>query len=403
MAFPKIFKALLLFFAVSVPLLPAIAQTYSYTVLYSFKGKSDGALPYSGVILDSAGNLYGATTGGGFGGFYGSVYKLSPEGTFTLLHSFGVSSEIVEPISGLVRDSAGNLYGSTASGGKTWGGFFKINEKKQFADLFNFPAPENGGGLGLSGDMLLDSGGNLYSAGGGGAGSCFYGGCGAIYKLQPDGSATILHSFKSGANGCYPNSGLVQDAAGNLYGTTAGCGDSHSDGVIFKIDPSGKYSVLHTFQGIPDGAGPNAELILDAEGNLYGSTIAGGNAGCSSSTPKGCGTIFKLDANGDETVLYRFTGKTDGGSPGSVVRDSKGNLYGPASGGKGFGVIFKLNPSGKETVIYNFIGGTNGADPVTLTMDSKGNFYGTTVAGGNLNGCLTDAGAGCGVVFKLAP
>ena len=189
-------------------------------------------------------------------------------------------------------------------------------------------------------------------------------------------------------------------------------GGHGGNGVVFKLDTTGNETVLYTFKGQPDGALPYAGLILDTAGNLYGTTLQGGNRGCSSNGS--CGVIFKLDTSGNETLLYAFTGKADGGNPnGPLVMDATGNLYGTAAwgtlsgGGAGDGVVFKLEPSGKETVLYTFTGGVDGGGPDGgLTMDSHGDLYGTTVVGGNLHDCIPAGGGpgyGCGVVFKIMP
>jgi uncharacterized repeat protein (TIGR03803 family) len=194
---------------------------------------------------------------------------------------------------------------------------------------------------------------------------------------------------------------LIRDRAGNLYGTTfyGGRGCGLGCGVVFKLSTTGKLTLLHTFTGTPDGQGPHAGLIRDATGNLYGSTSFGGT--------HGWGTVFKLDKTGKETVLYSFTGGADGGrTRGSgLIRDPAGNLYGATfSGGSGScpdrgygagcGVVFKVSKTGKEIVLHQFTG-ADGAQPrATLLRDAAGNLYGTTLYGG---------ANGRGEVFKIAP
>jgi len=196
--------------------------------------------------------------------------------------------------------------------------------------------------------------------------------------------------------------------------------------VVFKLDPSGKETVLYNFTGGADGALPTSGLSVDREGNLYGTTASGGDS--SSSAPgcfysffaPGCGVLFKLDRTGKETVLYAFTGGTDGGVPyGGVVRDAAGNLYGTAQGGGdlgssvclpaggGCGVVYKLDPAGKETVLYAFTGLADGGYPATGLVSNAGNrdstryeLFGTTVSGGDL-GSSVCPGTGCGVVFRI--
>jgi uncharacterized repeat protein (TIGR03803 family) len=217
---------------------------------------------------------------------------------------------------------------------------------------------------------------------------------------------TILHSFTgTGGDGALPMAGLVRDAAGNLYGTTVEgrayggqCGGFGGCGTIFKIDPTGKETVLYVFTGETDGQAPGG-LLRDLAGNLYGTTAFGG-AGAA-------GTVFKLDASGKKTVLYSFTGGTDGDEPvGPLVRDKGGNFYGVTNvgGGKGCssgcGTVFKLSKAGKETILYRFTGGVDGAYPVAgLLRDKAGNLYGTTLYGGDAKVCSP----GCGVVFEVTP
>jgi uncharacterized repeat protein (TIGR03803 family) len=204
---------------------------------------------------------------------------------------------------------------------------------------------------------------------------------------------SVVHSFVGGSDGANPLGGFTIDAAGNLYGTT-NVGGASSEGTVFKVGPKGKETVLHSFTGGTDGANPQASLIMDAIGNLYGTTNAGG--------PPGVGTVFRITSRGKETVLFSFAGGKDGANPQApLVMDAKGNLYGTtaAGGTSGNGTIFKLalpkKQGGKwnEKVLYSFGPGTDGKVPVAgLTFDAAGNLYGTTSAGGS---------DGYGTVFQL--
>jgi uncharacterized repeat protein (TIGR03803 family) len=215
-----------------------------------------------------------------------------------------------------------------------------------------------------------------------------------VFKLDTTGTETVLYSFTGGADGAYPGAGVIQDSAGNLYGTTYEGGASES-GVVFKLDTTGTETVLYSFTGGADGGNPEAGVIRDSAGNLYGTTPFGGVSGVCYA---GCGVVFKLDTSGTETVLYSFTGGADGGSPNAgVIRDSAGNLYGttPIGGASGYGVVFKLDTTGTETALYSFTGGADGGYPAAgVIQASAGNLYGTTQAGGV---------SGSGVVFKLDP
>lgn len=276
-----------------------------------------------------------------------------------MLHSFTGGADGSLPTTALIRDSAGNLYGTTVEGGL-------------------FDCPQSGS-------------------------------CGVVFELSRSGVETVLHSFTGPPDGELPYGNLTRDSAGNLYGTTqqggfAGC----SCGVVYKLDPSGNETVLYSFTGEADGGNPGSgALILDETGNLHGTTYAGGETGSSSTCGiiLGCGVVFKLDQAGNESVLYTFTGQADGGYPGSgLVRDRQGNLYGTTdwdgeySGFEvGYGVVFKLSPTGTETVLDTF-DLKDGAYPAAL-FPYKGYLYGTTSNGGDLSGC----GEGCGEVFKVVP
>lgn len=205
---------------------------------------------------------------------------------------------------------------------------------------------------------------------------------------------SVIHDFTGGSDGGNPLAGFTIDAGGNLYGTT-NAGGAYGAGTIFKVTATGNEIVLHSFKGGTDGANPQASLVMDAVGNLYGTTNAGG--------PSGAGTVFKVTAKGRETVLYSFTGKADGANPqASLVMDAAGNLYGTASAGgsNGNGTVFSLAPKKtggrlSEKVLYSFGKGTDGAIPVaSVTFDAAGNLYGTTSAGGAY---------GYGIVFRLKP
>jgi len=233
--------------------------------------------------------------------------------------------------------------------------------------------------------VILDSSGNLYGNATAGGTS----GGGIVFKLDQHGKETILHNFTGGADGSAPIGTLVADNHGNFYGT-AGTGGADGVGTVFKIDAAGKYTLLYTFTGGADGGFPESPLVLDPAGNLYGTTDIGGASGF--------GNVFKVDTKGNETPLYNFTGGADGGSPSyaGLVRDAAGNLYGtaPTGGTKSdFGVVFKIDTTGKESVLYRFKG-TDGRIPDgSLAIDSHGNLYGTTTLGGAYNG---------GVIYKIS-
>ncbi len=260
------------------------------------------------------------------------------------------------------------------------------------------------------GNLIFDTAGNLYGTtyyGGNFGAGCAYG-CGTVFKLAPQNgkwTETVLHEFEdNGQDGYYPLGGLTTDAAGNLYGTTT-LGGADDVGTVFMLAPKaeGSYSenVIYSFCSINnclDGAGPEAGLILDAAGNLYGTTSYGGDVYG--------GVVFKLARGGSgkwkETVLYSLVGAYEGGSYAGVTFDKAGSLYGTTNGGSCFsgGTVFKLSPRKHSdwyyTLLYKFSqGGKDGACPsASVTFDATGNLYSTTFLGGAYN---------AGVVFRLAP
>jgi uncharacterized repeat protein (TIGR03803 family) len=296
------------------------------------------------LVRAKNGILYGTTLRGGVIG-YGTIFKLQGR-TQTILHSFSVEPDGAQPGGALILDDSGNLYGTTIDGG-------------MFAS-------------------------------------------GTIFKLDKDGVETILYNFCSQGNcvdGTNPTTGLIRDAAGNLYGTTSSGGPS-GNGTVFKLDTNNVETVLYAFTGKQDGGAPQAGLVMDAGGNLYGSALFGGHLGCNPTL--GCGTVFEVDTTGTETVLHAFKGGKDGAMPvGGLVLDAENNLYGTSqnNGAAGYGTVFRLT-GGVFKVLHSF-GNTDGAFPqASLFQDTNGNLIGTTELGGDLN---CNGGEGCGTVFKIAP
>ena len=325
------------------------------TVLYSFTGGADGADPYAGVISDGKGNLYGTTFLGGPSGA-GVVFTVSPEGKETVIYSFCRQANCADgkqPPSGVISDGNGNLYGTTWGGGASNEGVvFKVSPKGEETVLYSFTGGADGANPYAG--VISDGQGNLY-------GTTFLGGpsgAGVVFTVSPEGKETVVCSFTGGADGANPYAGVISDAKGNLYGTTSGGGAS-SSGVVFEVSPKGEETVLYSFctqTNCADGAHPQAGgLIFDAKGNLYGTT-AGGGAWSS-------GVVFEVSPKGQETVLYSFTDGIDGAGPlGGVIFDAKGNFYGTTSGSySGYGVVFKLTAcvaqdSAQLSTIYSLIG-----------------------------------------------
>jgi uncharacterized repeat protein (TIGR03803 family) len=331
-----------------------LAPNGAETILHSFTGGSDGGYPPTALIIDAAGNLYGTTEcGGAYDGDagYGVVFKLAPDGTETVLHAFADGNDGEIPEVPLVMDSSGNLYGTTLGGGYGYGTVFSVTPDGYESVLYAFQGGNDGADPGY---VVVGTQGNLYgaTASGGGTG-CGGGGCGTVFELAPGGEKTILHAFK-GKDGMGPVV-LIAGKKGGLYGETgtggtSGCGvDKDGCGTVFAITAAGKFKTLHKFAGTDDGYYPYG-LILDKTGVLYGTTVGGGGTGCSN---EGCGTVFEVTPQGTETVLYAFTGgSSDGWFPfGGVIEMGKNELYGTTEAGgnlncvsdpDGCGTIYKL-------------------------------------------------------------
>ena len=321
--------------------------------LYSFESSPDGATPVSGLVRDSAGNLYGTTAAGGSSNV-GTVFTLTAGGVETVLHNFVGIPDGYQPIGGLVRDASGNLYGTTQYGGVTCpnggigcGMVFKIDPSGNFTALHDFTGTD---GFSPQGTLLLQ-GQNLYGTTAGGG----LNGTGSVFAVNATtGTTKLIYSFPqpgglTGSSGFSPVAGLISDGAGgNVYGTTtqggAGpFGNYNGYGVVFSVRLlTGEETVLHTFNG-NDGVQPYAALVRDKAGSLYGTTEFGGAAFVAGGNP-GYGTIFKLDVAGNFTTLYSFAGKADGAQPyAGLTLDSMGNIYGAAQlGGLGGGTVFEI-------------------------------------------------------------
>jgi uncharacterized repeat protein (TIGR03803 family) len=398
--------------AAAIPL----ASGRTETVLYSFANSPDGAYPFYGaLVLGKKRNLYGTTVDGGaytclFGNGCGAVFKVTPSGAETVVYNFGASGDGSHPIAGLVKDKYGNFYGTTETGGEPGcfmgsgcGTVFEFTSSGTETILHSFDPSGTDGSEPLAG-LVLDKEGNLY-------GTTYIGGAynyGTVFKLTPSGTETILHSFDAnGIDGYGAAAGVVLDAKGNLYGTTQS-GGTYGLGTVYKLTPSGTETILHSFGASGDGYDPYASgLIRDKKGNLYGTTLYGGANDCNGN---GCGTVFELSPparkNGvwTEMILHSFNADgTDGYDPyASLIMDKEGILYGTtgAGGTYGSGTVFELSSSGTETILHSFdANGTDGGAPESgLVLDTKGNLYGTTSSGGSQCSPF-----GCGTVFQITP
>jgi len=387
--------------------------------IYTFNYPSDGIFPLGPLTADSKGNLYGTTFNGGIpprpnNSCYetrngcGVVFKLTPKTgggwTYSVIYEFkGLPSDGEDPTEALAIDSGGNIFGTTYYGAGS-GVVYELSPgaggtyTEQVVHTFTDDPDGN-----LPTGVIVDAAGNLY-------GTTTYGGAinqtGAVYELSPNANGgwteTILHSFGSTGDGEYPRSELFRDAAGNLFGTTSN-GGTYNSGTVFKLSPSAggawTESVIYSFGAPGDGAGPDARLISDAEGNLYGTTAGGA----------GYGTVFELSPSGSgytEKIIHFFLNASSGQYPvAPVVFDSAGNLYGTTQlgGAYSYGTVFKLTPNGSggwvESAVHVFTGNSDGASPqFGVIVGPNGNIYGTTPYGGNAANFNGD-----GVVFEYKP
>jgi uncharacterized repeat protein (TIGR03803 family) len=366
-------------FATFVLLAAASLSAQTFTVLYNFTGGSDGGDPISGLAIDTSGNLYGAAFTGGVG--YGTTFELSP-------------------------------------GASGW----------TFDTLYSFQGSPVSDGAGPSGILLLPNGA-LYGTTQGGGGGCvrgvsMYAGCGVVYELAPPPTRSehVLYQFANLPNGVTPYGlGPLTLHSGSLYGTTflggtnGNCIYDYQCGLTFKLTPSSgtwNETIAWEFGGTNDGDELASNVIFDKDGNMYGTTLAGGDTkGCHVQGHQGCGIIYELSPSGaawTESILYNFTGKNDGGAPyGGLIFDKDGNLYGTTSygGSRTGGTIYRLSHSASGwtyKLLYSFAGAVSEGDGqctdcpgsyASMIMDSAGNLYGTTIE---------DGAFGLGMAFELA-
>ncbi len=396
----------------------APAQTFQ--VIHNFTAGADGGAPFAGVTIDASGNLYGATSEGGKGG--GGIFKMTHKSSwiFTPLYVFGSSgNDGGVPYSGVIRDTSGVLYGTTFEGGSFGvGTIFKLQPSPTRPVSVLAPWKESilysfqyGGSDGFypEGSLVFDRAGNLYgTTNAGGANNH-----GVVFELTPSNGGwteNILYNFMAGGDGSGPRAGVVFDSAGNLYGTTE-LGGAYSCGTVYELTPAGSgwtESVLYSFMGNGDGCRPWAGVILDQAGNLYGATPM------TDTDPKSNGVVFELSPSAGQlnySLLYTFTSgyirecseEYGTGPTGSLTMDSSGALYGTTQG-NGFyeaGNVFKLTPSHggwTYTSLHDFNNNYPAADGVGVcggpALDASGNLFGTVFSG---------AGYGFGDVWEITP
>lgn len=310
------------------------------TIVHSFQDGSDGANPQAGVVSDKAGNLYGMTT---YGGTYecGVIYRVTPRQEETVLLTFDPATDGCEPLAGLTIDRQGNLYGVTSATGPNGGTAFELKPDGEEKILHAFPANAKDGWF-PAGTLLRERSGDLYGTTANGGKNCATYGCGKVFRISSDGSETVLYRFSGLPDGAHSYSNVVQDSAGNLIGTTTDGGQtpycSPGCGTIFILTPEGKESRLYNFcakENCTDGQFPSGDIVLDRGGSIFGTTSLGGQYQS--------GTIWKLDASGRYTVLYSLS-LGSGEQPNGIAQGSDGTLLGagPLGGNNGFGTIFSL-------------------------------------------------------------
>jgi uncharacterized repeat protein (TIGR03803 family) len=377
------------------------AQTF--TGLYGFKG-ADGAFPYAGLVQGADGNLYGTTTGGGAHGS-GNVFRITPSGKLTSLYDFCAQPNCPDgqyPVSTLVMGADGDFYGATQNGGVYGlynGTIFKISPSGVLTTLHSFDVVD---GLNPYGTLLFASDGNLYGTTNQGGICTSGGGCGTVFSISPSGTFTTLYNFclQTGCpDGEFPVGGLIEGSDGNIYGTTNAGGrllcNGGGCGTIFRITKSGVLTTLHFFSKT-DGAYPSPALIEAHRGVFYGSTAGGGATGN--------GTVFAMTWGGKVTTLYSFNG-TDGGGPFVLTAGTDGNFYGTTLGGgrHNQGTLYKITPYGTLTTLHVFAG-TFYYYFGALTQYTNGTFFGTTYFGGPANdGTIYNLSVGLKAFVKLQP
>jgi len=387
--------------ALAAVLMPAViitqsAQAQTFTALFSFDN-TDGSNPNAALLQGTDGNLYGTTVGGGANA-YGTVFKITTNGTLTTLYSFCSQTgctDGAEPYAALIQATDGNFYGTTVNGGAYADGtVFQITPSGTLTTLYSFCSQSDcADGEEPYGALIQATDGNLY-------GTTYLGGAnshGTIFKITLTGTLTTLHSFcaQTGcADGGYTQAGLVEGSDGNFYGTTINGGTEGPEyGTVFKITPSGTLTTLYSFcstGGLCESQ-PYAALIQATDGNFYGTTTGGSSAD---------GSVFKITSGGTLTTLSIFTGGTDGSQPyAGLVQATDGNLYGTtySAGANGDGTVFEITTGGTLTSLYSFCSKsdcTDGEYPYAgILQDTNGSFYGTTLNGG---------AKGYGTVFSLS-
>ncbi|HUM99018.1 MAG TPA: hypothetical protein PLI96_00860 [Halothiobacillus sp.] len=373
----------------SNPVTSVTLSPINLSVLHSFAGDvTDGSGPSGSLIQGTDGNFYGMTQGGGLNNA-GTVFKINSSGVESVLHSFAFSTaEGNTPNGSLIQGTDGNFYGMTQQGGLQYSGtVFKITPSGAKTTLYSFLNSSTDGGR-PTGNLIQGTNGVFYGMTQQGG----YSSNGTVFTITSDGVEMPLHLFTgSPSDGSGPTGSLIQGTDGNFYGMTYQ-GGANNVGIVFKINPSGVETVLHSFEkSTADGSYPVGSLIQGKEGNFYGMTVYGGGFGN--------GVVFKITPDGVKTVLHSFTGSTtapvDGSTPhGSLIQGKDGNFYGTTQQGgvNNAGTVFMMTPGGAVTVLHSFNNADGSAPDGSLVQGTDGYFYGMTYAGG---------ASGNGTVFKI--
>lgn len=384
-----------------------LSTNLTFTPLYSFQTNNiDGQHPEAALVEGNDGNFYGTASSGG-ANYCGTIFKITLTGVLTNLHTFtGSGADGSGPTAPLIVGPDGNFYGTTAHGGNQGvGTIFRITPQGVWTNLHSFGYGSNGNVPWAA--LVLGKDGNFYGTTYGG-GTFGYG---TVFMMTSDGTLTTLHSFTNGKDGGSPYAALVQGDNGDFYGTSQGAANlfasTNSIGTIFEITPGGYLTTLYSFTNGIDGANPTAGLALGTNGNFYGAAAVGGIIGWGGpfesigrilGGTRGWGTIFTITQNGQFTPLFAFGGGSEGQNPGAgLIQATNGMFYGVTERGgtNDDGTVYQMSADGTETPLYSFTAGNNGAVPIAaLTQGSDGNFYGTTYEGG-----ISNAGA----IFKITP
>jgi uncharacterized repeat protein (TIGR03803 family) len=368
------------------------AQTLN--VVHNFTGGPDGGNPVNGFLMSSNGDMFGTAAAGGASGL-GVAFKVSPRGKETVLHSFAGGADGAAPNSGVVQNAKGEFFGTTTAGGATGQGTVFLVKGRKESVLYSFAGGTDGAQP--EAGLVMDRAGNLY-------GTTIAGGTadnGTVFELlapkkkSGQWSENLLYSFGQGTDGAAPVGGVAFDAAGNLYGTTS-AGGAAGQGTVFELKPGAGWTetILHSFQNGNDGATPYAGLVSDAAGNLYGAATDGG--------ANGGGTVFELTPSGASwnfAVLASQPGWGISGTFRDLMLDASGNIFGTThcDGDNSAGTIYELTPSGGRwnyTLLYTFTGGSDGLYSISNLVMNNGKLYGTTIDGG---------ADGAGVIYELVP